>query len=135
MRQITAQIGKNLYETVLTNGTHQAVGDEPIPYGKDLGPTPYDFLLYALGSCICMTVRMYADRKKWDMEELKVTLTQDRVYHEDCSECESTTGYIHVIHKKIIIEGNLDEGQIARLVEIANKCPVHKTLTHEILIK
>ncbi|VXC28147.1 OsmC family protein [Maribacter litoralis] len=135
MRKVTATIGKNPYKTTITNGTHQVIADEPIPHGKDLGPTPYDLLLNALGACICMTVKMYADRKNWDLEELKVELTQNRVYHEDCIECSSEEGYVHVIDKCITIRGNLNDKQRNRLLEIANKCPVHKTLSKEILIR
>lgn len=135
MRTIKAVIGRVPYRTEITNGTHSVISDEPMPHGKDLGPTPYDILLHALGGCICMTVKMYADRKNWDLEELTVELTQNRVHHEDCEECESSSGYVHLIEKKIEIKGNLDNEQRARLMEIANKCPVHRTLTNEIVIR
>lgn len=135
MKNVTAKIGRTAYRTIITNGMHQLTADEPLPFGKDLGPTPYDLLLAALGSCICMTVKMYADRKGWDLEELQVELSQERVYHSDCSDCESDNGFVHVIEKKIAVKGNLDDKQRDRLHEIANKCPVHKTLSNEILIK
>ncbi len=134
MAAVTASIDKSKYRTTLSNGRHEITGDEPIPYGKDLGPTPYDFLLMALGSCVSMTLRMYADRKGWDLQEVEVALDQDRVYHKDCEDCESTEGYVHMITKKIRLTGNLDQAQRDRLMEIADKCPVNKTLLREIKI-
>lgn len=135
MRTIKASIGTRPYETKITNGTHVVISDEPRPYGDDTGPTPYNLLLHALGGCICMTVKMYADRKNWNLQELTVELTQNRVHHSDCESCESSNGYVHVIEKKIDIKGNLDAKQRERLLEIANKCPVHKTLINEIVIR
>lgn len=134
MRKIKASIGKEPYRTAITNGVHEIISDEPVPYGKDLGQSPYDLLLNALGACICMTVKMYADRKKWNLEEVEVVLAQERIYHADCSECESEEGYVHVIDKKISFKGDLTPEQRDRLSEIANKCPVHKTLSKEIRI-
>ncbi|HAA12450.1 MAG TPA: osmotically inducible protein C [Cytophagales bacterium] len=132
---ISAKIGRDEYRTELSNGRHDLIGDEPDPFGADLGPTPYDFLLMALGSCVCMTLRMYADRKGWPMEKVEIVLDQDRIYAKDCENCESEDGYVHVIEKQITFHGNLDDAQRKRLMEIADKCPVQKTLTHEIVIK
>jgi len=84
MKEVIAKIGRDQYRTVLTNGTHQIIGDEPVPYGTDEGPDPYSFLLMALGGCVAMTIRMYADRKKWDLADVEVQLSQERVYHKDC---------------------------------------------------
>ena len=81
-----------------------------------------------------MTVKMYADRKKWELDEVEVELTQNRIYHSDCEDCESNEGYVHSISKKIVFRGNLTNKQKQRLLEIAKKCPVHKTLTNEIQI-
>ncbi len=134
MTEVIAKIGKSKYETILTNGRHTITADEPTPFGTDLGPTPYDFLLMSLGSCVAMTLRMYADRKQWDLQEVEVHLSQERVYHEDCENCESTDGYVHNITKKLKFTGDLDEAQRKRLLEISDKCPVNKTLSHEIKI-
>ena len=134
MSTIIAKIDQSKYKTVLTNNRHEIVGDEPAPFGTDLGPSPYDFLLMALGSCVAMTLRMYADRKQWDLREVEVHLTQERVYHKDCEDCESTDGYIHFITKKLKFIGDLDEAQRKRLLEISDKCPVNKTLLGEIKI-
>ena len=134
MTQVIAKINRTKYRTEVRTGNHQLIGDEPIPFGQDLGPNPYDFLLISLGTCVAMTLRMYADRKGWDMEEVEVQLAQSRVYAEDCEDCESTDGYVHMIEKKLRFKGDLDDKQIQRLLEISDKCPVNKTLTNEIKI-
>jgi len=101
-------------------------------------------IVQALGGCVTMTIRMYADRKKWDLKGVEVTLSQERVHSKDCDDCddcddfddfESTEGYVHVIQKKVKLLGNLDDKQRARLMEIAAKCPVNKTLLNKIQIK
>lgn len=135
MTQVIATIDRNKYKTVVTNGKHQLVGDEPPPYGQDLGPTPYDFLLVSLGTCVAMTLRMYADRKGWDLQKVEVKLDQSRIHVKDCEDCESDDGYVHLIEKQLEFTGNLDAQQRQRLLEISNKCPVQKTLTYEIRIK
>lgn len=135
MTQIIAKIGRDKYKTTLTNGRQEIIADEPLPIGQDLGPTPYDFLLMALGSCVSMTIRMYADRKGWDLEGVEVYLSQQRTHIKDCEACESTEGFVHVIEKEVKLIGNLDEAQRKRLMEIADKCPVNKTLLNEIKIK
>ncbi len=134
MTQVTAKINRAKYKTIIVTGNHELIADEPVPIGQDLGPNPYDFLLTALGACVTMTLRMYADRKGWDLEEVQVQLEQSRVYAKDCAECESEDGYVHIIEKKLKFIGELTEEQIQRLLEISDKCPVHKTLTNEIKI-
>ena len=134
MTQVIAKINLTKYKTIIVTGNHELIADEPVPFGQDLGPNPYDFLLTALGACVTMTLRMYADRKGWDLEEVQVHLDQSRVYAEDCEECESEDGYVHVIEKKLKFIGELSEEQIQRLLESSDKCPVHKTLTNEIKI-
>lgn len=134
MNEVIAKIGKQTYKTTLSTSHHTIIADEPLPMGQDLGPNPYDLLLMALGSCVSMTIRMYADRKKWDLQEVEVRLTQDRVHHGDCEECESSDGYVHKIVKKVKLIGNLDEKQKSRLMEIADRCPVNRTLLNEIII-
>ncbi len=134
MTQVIAKIDRAKYKTLVGAGNHELIADEPVPLGQDLGPNPYDFLLIALGTCVAMTLRMYADRKGWDLEEVHVHLEQSRVYAKDCEGCESEDGYVHVIEKKLKFIGDLTEEQIKRLLEISDKCPVHKTLTNEIKI-
>jgi len=134
MTQVTAKINRSKYKTIVVTENHELIADEPVPIGKDLGPNPYDFLLIALGTCVTMTLRMYADRKGWDLEEVHVHLEQSRVYAKDCEDCESEDGYVHVIDKKLKFIGELTEEQEQRLLEISDRCPVNKTLTHEIKI-
>lgn len=134
MTQIIAKIGKKKYKTVLTNGRHKIIADEPVPIGLDNGPTPYDLLLMALGSCVAMTLRMYADRKEWNLKEVQVILSQNRIHAKDCDDCESKDGFVHTIQKDIKLIGDLDETQRARLIEISDRCPVNKTLLNEIRI-
>lgn len=135
MTQIISKIGKEKYVTTSTNGRHQIIADEPKPHGQDKGPSPYDFLLMALGSCVTMTLRMYADRKGWDLEEVQVNLSQNRIHARDCDDCESKDGFIHLIEKEVKLVGNLDDTQRARLIEISDRCPVNKTLSNEIKIE
>jgi len=114
---------------------HQLIADEPISAGgKDLGPNPYELLLAALGACTSMTIRMYANRKRIDLEDIEVTLHHSRIHAEDCADCESQTGLVDQIHKSLRLQGPLSEEQRSKLLEIANKCPVHKTLQNEIRI-
>ena len=134
MTQVIATINRTKYKTIIAIGNHELIADEPVPFGQDLGPNPYDFLMTALGTCVTMTLRMYADRKGGDLEEVQVHLEQSRVYAKDCEECESEEGFVHVIEKKLKFVGELTEEQIQRLLEISDKCPVHKTLTNEIKI-
>lgn len=135
MTHVITKIGKVKYETISTTGKHEIIGDEPVPMGLDKGPTPYDFLLLALGNCVAMTLRMYADQKGWDLTEVQVNLNQDRIHAKDCDDCESEEGFIHVIEKEVKLTGNLDATQRARLIEISDRCPVNKTLLNEIKIK
>ncbi len=132
---VKVKIGTDRYKTLVTSENHQLVADEPHPIGTDLGPNPYQFLLIALGTCVSMTLRMYADRKGWDMEEVEVQLSQSKIHAEDCKDCESTTGFVQIIKKEIQFKGDLDEKQIARLLEISNRCPVQKTLINEIKVE
>lgn len=134
MAQVITKIGREKYITTSTSGQHEIVADEPVPHGQDKGPTPYDLLLMALGSCVAMTLRMYADRKGWDLQEVQVKLSQKRIHGEDCEACESKNGFVHTIEKEVKLIGNLDETQRARLIEISDNCPVNKTLLNEIKI-
>lgn len=123
-----------LQQTV-TMGPHQMLADEPIAAGgQDSGPGPYDFVLAGLGACTSMTMRMYADRKSLPMERVTVTLKHSKIHAEDCAECETRAGMLDQIDRVIQIEGTLDADQRKRLMEIADKCPVHRTLTSEVRI-
>ena len=102
--------------------------------GADLGPSPYDYLLASLGACTAMTLRMYARRKKLPLEEVSVQLRHRRVHAEDCAECEDKSGQLTEITREIRITGDLDADQRARLLEIADKCPVYRTLSERIRI-
>jgi uncharacterized OsmC-like protein/alpha/beta superfamily hydrolase len=110
--------------------------DEPLENGgTNLGPTPYELLLAGLGACTSMTLKMYAGRKEWPLDAVRVTLRHDRVHAKDCEDCEKDTGMIDVIDKKLELEGDLTEEQRERLLDIAGKCPVHRTLLNEIKIR
>lgn len=123
------------YTQDIRAGRHAFVGDEPKDVGgADEGPTPYDFLLAALGTCTSMTLRMYAERKELPLEGVAVQLTHSRRHAKDCDECEQTSGKVDVIERAITLSGDLDDDQRQRLLEIADKCPVHRTLTSETVV-
>jgi len=115
------------------SGRHQLVVDEPVADGgTDAGPTPYDLLLAALGACTAMTVRMYARRKGWPLDDIEVRLRHEKIHARDCAECETKEGRLDHVEREIALHGSLDASQRARLLEIANRCPVHRTLVSEI---
>ena len=120
------------YTNLIRAGRHTFLGDEPASVGgADRGPNPYDFLLAALGTCTTMTLRIYANRKGWPLERVTAQVKHSRIHAKDCEECESEKGFIDRLEKVLTIEGDLDETQRARLVEIASRCPVHRTLLNE----
>jgi uncharacterized OsmC-like protein/pimeloyl-ACP methyl ester carboxylesterase len=124
---------EDAYRTEVTAGRHALVADEPESVGgTDAGPTPYDFLLTALGSCTGITLRMYADRKDWPLDEARVHLSHEKVHATDCDHCDIEDGKIDRIQRDIELTGDLTAEQRERLLEIANKCPVHRTLHREI---
>ena len=117
-------------------GKHRLVADEPISAGGgDAGPDPYDYLLTALGVCTSMTVGLYARRKQIPLENITVSLRHSRIYAKDCEECETKEGMLDRIDVEIELTGPLIAEQHAKLMEIAAKCPVHRTLTSEINIR
>jgi len=123
------------FAQVIHAGRHRLAADEPVSAGgTDTGPSPYDFLLAALGACTSMTVALYARRKSWPLEEVTVHLRHSKIYAADCAECETREGLLDRIERDIHFAGPLSSEQISRLLEIAEKCPVHRTLTSEIVI-
>lgn len=120
----------------ITAGTHHLRSDEPISAGgTDSGPTPYDLLLASLGSCTSMTMAMYARRKRWPLERVTVSLRHSRTHVEDCAACETHDTKLTVIERNISLDGPLSEDQRGRLLEIANRCPVHLTLSSKMEIR
>ncbi len=127
-KQVVTQT-KSTFTTQIVADQHTLMADEPESAGgHDLGPDPYDLLVASLGACTGMTLRMYANHKKWPLEEVRVHLQHQKIYAEDCSECQEKNKIDH-IERIIELEGPLDEQQKKRLIEIADKCPVHKTLS------
>ncbi len=136
MSEVTVTSLSNLRNEVTYGAGQTFVTDEPAELGGEgAGPDPYTLLLAALGSCVSMTVTLYARRKGWPLERVRVRLRQRRVHAKDCAECGTdSTDFIHHIERAVELEGDLDEEQRARLQEIAHRCPVHRTLTNEIAI-
>jgi uncharacterized OsmC-like protein/alpha/beta superfamily hydrolase len=134
--RVTARTGRKGYQTEIVANGHRLIADEPIAVGgADTGPTPYDYLVTALGACTSMTLRMVADRKQWPLESIVVRLKHQKIHTEDCQECETKSGKIDLIDREIELEGPLDLEQRQRLLEIADRCPVHRTLHSEIIVK
>ena len=136
MSEVTVTSLRNLQNEVRYGDDRTLLIDEPMSLGGEgAGPDPYTLLLGALGGCISMTVTLYARRKGWPLKRVTVRLRQQRIHAKDCAECtDAAEGYIHRIERSVTVEGDLTEEQHARLQEIAHKCPVHKTLSSEIVI-
>ncbi len=133
---VTVEGGPSGYAQEIVASGHPMKADEPASLGgTDTGPNPYDLLLAALGACTSMTLRMYADRKGWPLEGVRVELRHRKIHAQDCADCETKTGKVDSIEREIAVEGQLDDEQRARLLEIADRCPVHRTLTSEIKIE
>lgn len=117
-------------------GKHNFVADEPVSVGgKDAGPDPYDYLLTALGTCTSMTIGFYARRNHLPLEHITVSLSHSRIYAADCEECETRQGMLDRIDVEVELTGSLTPEQHATLMQVAAKCPVHRTLTSEINIR
>jgi putative redox protein len=135
-RTITVHGSAAGFAQEITIGRHRLASDEPLSAGgTDTGPNPYDLLLAALGSCTSMTVAMYARRKRWPLESVTVRLSHSKVHAADCADCETRVGLLDHIHRDVEFTGPLSKDQRARLLEIATKCPVHRTLESEIVIE
>ncbi|SDX82167.1 bifunctional alpha/beta hydrolase/OsmC family protein [Flavobacterium degerlachei] len=134
-KQVVVRIGNQDLTTDIIAAGHSLIADEPEEVGgNNFGPSPYDLLLSSLGACTAMTLRLYADRKEWDLEEVIVHLSHGKDYATDCKECDQPQAKIDHIEKNIELIGNLDETQKKRLLYIAEKCPVHKTLQQTVMI-
>src|SRR6185437_12856254 len=132
---VVRETGAGKFQQTVAIGPHHLIADEPLAAaGDDTGPGPYDFLLAGLGACTSMTMRLYADRKALPLDRVTVTLRHSKIHAEDCAECETKVGMLDQIERDIAMGGALDAEQRQKLMEIADKCPVHRTLTSEIRI-
>jgi len=135
MSEVVVSSLTNLRNEVRYGAGHSFITDEPVAVGgEDAGPDPYTLVLAALGSCISMTVTLYARRKQWPLEGVTVRLQQNRIHSKDCQECANKEGHVHRIERSVTFAGPLTDEQRTRLSEIAHKCPIHKTLTSAIMI-
>lgn len=135
--EVEVTAGAGGFANRVVAGSHVLTADEPdsVPGGTDTGPSPYELLLAGLGACTSMTLRMYADRKQWPLEGVRVRLEHEKIHARDCADCETREGKIDQIERAIEVEGELDDEQRQKLQEIADKCPVHRTLTTETKIR
>ncbi len=128
--------GAGSFKQEIIAGKHRLIADEPVSVGGgDAGPDPYDYLLASLGVCTSMTVGLYARRKQFPLENIKVSLWHSRIHAKDCEECETKEGMVDRIDVEVELTGALSAEQHAALMDIAAKCPVHRTLTSEINIR
>ncbi len=128
--------GRKGFQTEIIANGHRLIADEPIAVGgADTGPNPYDYLVAALGACTSMTLRVYADRRQWPLEAITIRLKHEKIHEQDCENCESEDRVIDQIDREIELSGPLDETQKRKLLEIANKCPVHRTLQSKITVR
>jgi len=135
-RSVFVEAGRLRYVQSVLVGPHLLQGDEPVSVGgSDVGPNPYELLLAALGTCTSITVRMYADRKQWPLESVHIELSYARVHADDCTTCDKELKLVDGIEMELSFFGELSESQRQRLMEIANKCPVHRTLESPIPIR
>ena len=131
-RVVVRETRSSKFQQTVTVGPHHLLADEPVAAGgEDSGLGPYDFVLAGLGACTSMTMRLYAERKSLPLERVTVTLKHSKIHAEDCAECETKAGMLDQIDRVIAMEGTLDAEQRGKLMEIADKCPVHRTLTSE----
>jgi len=133
---VVVQGGRSGFTQDITARQHRLTADEPTSSGgEDMGATPYELLLAALGACTSITLKMYARQKNWPLEEVVVRLGHSRIHAADCAECETKEGMLDRIDRELELKGPLTPEQKARLLEIAEKCPVHRMLTSEVNIR
>jgi uncharacterized OsmC-like protein len=133
---VVRETGGGLFQQEVISGSHRLLTDEPKNVGGlDSGPGPYELLLAALGTCTMMTLRVYADRNQWPLKRSQMKLQHKRIYAADCAECDTKSGMLDHIECVITLEGGLNDEQRGRLMEIADKCPVHRTLKSEVDIR
>jgi uncharacterized OsmC-like protein len=133
---VVTENGRGPFQQDVKVGRHRLISDEPVSTGGlDGGPDPYGYLLAALGACTAMTLRLYADRKLLSLRRVSVALKHAKIYAADCETCETRDGKIDRIERNITLDGDLHVGARAKLLEIADKCPVHRTLTSEVEIR
>ncbi len=133
---LVAENGLGSFAQSVVVGRHRLRADEPVSVGgTDTGPGPYDLLLAGLGACTSMTIRMYADRKGLPLDRVAVRLKHSKIHAADCADCETTNGKVDVIERQVELIGDLDDAARAKLLEIADKCPVHRTLHSEIRVR
>jgi len=134
-RTIAVRGGASGLRQAISIGTHQIVADEPRQAGgNDEGPDPYEYLLAALGACTNMTLHIYAKQKRWPLQEVQTSLSHSKSYAADCEHCEQPGAMVYRIERRITLLGELSDEQRKRLLDIANRCPVHRTLTSKIEI-
>lgn len=134
-RVVVASTGASAFQQAVAMGPHHLLADEPLHMGgSNTGPAPYDLLLAGLGACTSMTLHLYAERKGWPLERVQVNLKHDKLHAQDCEDCETHSGKVDVIDRTLTLQGDLNAEQRAKLLEIADKCPVHRTLHSEVKI-
>ena len=133
---VVTETGEGSFTQELFDGRHRLLADEPeAAGGNDRGPNPYELLLMALGACTSMTVRLYAKRRQWPLQRIVIRLRHEKIYIEDCENCDTEPAMLDHIFREIeFTGGTLTPEQAGKLLEIADKCPVHRTLTHKIKI-
>ena len=135
-RSVVVNAAPSKYAQDILVGPHLLHADEPLESGgNDVGPTPYELLLAALGACTSMTLRIYAEQKRWPLQGVQVRLTHSRMHADDCSTCDTREGMLDRVDAEISLVGDLSAEQRERLMEIAERCPVHRTLVSEIYIR
>ena len=132
---VVEESGPGQFADIVRAGRHVLSADEPFAAGgTDTGPSPYEYLLAGLGTCTTMTLRMYVKKKGWSVGRISVLVTHDRVHAQDCADCDENDIKLDRITRSIRVEADLDDERRQKLLEIANKCPVHRTLTSKITI-
>jgi putative redox protein len=133
---VVSRVGESGFQTELVARTHQFVADEPVTFGgTDGGPTPYEYLLMAIGACTAMTIRMYANRKGWPLQGATVSVRQARSHEPDCERCATETVGMAQVEQRIELAGPLSDEQRERLLDIAKRCPIKQTLERGVRVQ